>query len=112
MRLKNKVAIVVGAGQTPGDTIGNGRATAILFDRDRESALETAALMSAIDRQHYPGDELGFVGGQEQGGERDIPGGAHLLTQRNAGVPPPDQFLFRNAARPRDALDGQSSRIG
>ncbi len=27
MRLKDKVAIVVGAGQTPGDTIGNGRAT-------------------------------------------------------------------------------------
>ena len=34
MRLKNKIAIVVGAGQTPGDTIGNGRATAILFARE------------------------------------------------------------------------------
>jgi NAD(P)-dependent dehydrogenase (short-subunit alcohol dehydrogenase family) len=34
MRLQNKVAIVVGAGQTPGDTIGNGRATAILFARE------------------------------------------------------------------------------
>ena len=55
MRLQNKVAIVVGAGQTPGDTIGNGRATAILFsregarvvlvDRDRESARETQALI-------------------------------------------------------------------
>ena len=30
-RLEGKVAIVMGAGQTPGDTIGNGRATAILF---------------------------------------------------------------------------------
>ena len=29
MRLDGKVAIVVGAGQTPGETIGNGRATAI-----------------------------------------------------------------------------------
>jgi len=46
------VAIVVGAGQTPGDTIGNGRATALLFaregarvlavDRDLASARETA----------------------------------------------------------------------
>jgi hypothetical protein len=27
MRLKNKTAIVVGAGQTPGDSIGNGRAS-------------------------------------------------------------------------------------
>lgn len=55
MRLKDKVAIVVGAGQTPGETIGNGRATAILFAREgarvalidcnRESALETQALI-------------------------------------------------------------------
>ena len=33
-RLEDKIAIVVGAGQTPGDTIGNGRATAILFARE------------------------------------------------------------------------------
>jgi NAD(P)-dependent dehydrogenase (short-subunit alcohol dehydrogenase family) len=53
MRLKDKVGIVVGAGQTPGDTIGNGRAASILFaregarlvlvDRDLASAEETAA---------------------------------------------------------------------
>jgi len=52
-RLAGKVAIVVGGGQTPGDTIGNGRATAILFaregarvvvvDRRLESAEETVA---------------------------------------------------------------------
>jgi NAD(P)-dependent dehydrogenase (short-subunit alcohol dehydrogenase family) len=34
MRLTGKTAIVVGAGQTPGETIGNGRATAILFARE------------------------------------------------------------------------------
>jgi NAD(P)-dependent dehydrogenase (short-subunit alcohol dehydrogenase family) len=33
-RLEGKVAIVMGGGQTPGDTIGNGRATAILFARE------------------------------------------------------------------------------
>jgi NAD(P)-dependent dehydrogenase (short-subunit alcohol dehydrogenase family) len=33
-RLAGKVAIVIGAGQTPGDTIGNGRATAIVFARE------------------------------------------------------------------------------
>lgn len=32
-RLAGKAAIVTGAGQTPGDTIGNGRAIAILFAR-------------------------------------------------------------------------------
>ena len=34
MLLKNKIAIVVGGGQTPGETIGNGRATAIRFARE------------------------------------------------------------------------------
>ena len=30
-RLNEKIAVVVGAGQTPGETIGNGRATALRF---------------------------------------------------------------------------------
>src|SRR5271167_495686 len=56
MRMKDKAGIVVGAGQTPGDTIGNGRATAILLaregakvllvDRDLASAEETAAMIA------------------------------------------------------------------
>jgi NAD(P)-dependent dehydrogenase (short-subunit alcohol dehydrogenase family) len=56
-RLAGKAAVVVGAGQTPGDTIGNGRATALLFaregarvlcvDRDLARAEETAALIVA-----------------------------------------------------------------
>jgi NAD(P)-dependent dehydrogenase (short-subunit alcohol dehydrogenase family) len=55
MRLKDKVAIVVGGGQTPGETIGNGRATAILFaregakvmvaDRNLSSAQETVTMI-------------------------------------------------------------------
>ena len=55
VRLKDKVAIVVGAGQTPGMTIGNGRATAVLFaregarvlaiDRDLASAEDTVAMI-------------------------------------------------------------------
>lgn len=54
-RLESKVAVVVGAGQTPGETIGNGRATAMLFaregaqvllvDRDIASAEETLAMI-------------------------------------------------------------------
>ena len=55
MRLEGKTAIIVGAGQTPGTTIGNGRAMAILFaregadvlcvDRDGARAAETVAMI-------------------------------------------------------------------
>jgi NAD(P)-dependent dehydrogenase (short-subunit alcohol dehydrogenase family) len=57
MRLKDKIGIVVGAGQTPGETIGNGRACAVLFaregakvllvDRDLKRAEDTAAQIRA-----------------------------------------------------------------
>jgi NAD(P)-dependent dehydrogenase (short-subunit alcohol dehydrogenase family) len=56
MRLAGKVGIVVGAGQSPGETVGTGQAAAILFareganvllaDRDLDSARETAKLIS------------------------------------------------------------------
>jgi NAD(P)-dependent dehydrogenase (short-subunit alcohol dehydrogenase family) len=56
MRLEGKVAIITGAGQTAGQTIGNGRATALLFarqgakvlitDRDPESLSETHKLIT------------------------------------------------------------------
>ena len=55
MKLNQKVAVVVGAGQTPGPTVGNGRATARLFarhgakvmavDRDLSSAEETVDMI-------------------------------------------------------------------
>ena len=34
LSLAGQVAVVVGAGQTPGDTIGNGRATSLLLARE------------------------------------------------------------------------------
>jgi NAD(P)-dependent dehydrogenase (short-subunit alcohol dehydrogenase family) len=39
MRLNEKVAIVARSGQTPGETIGNGRAMAMLFAREGASVL-------------------------------------------------------------------------
>src|SRR3954465_15077736 len=39
MRLKDKVAIVVGAGQSPGEGMGNGRATALTFAREGAKVL-------------------------------------------------------------------------
>jgi len=56
MRLEGKVGIVVGAGQSPGETVGTGRAAAIAFaregakvllaDRSIESARETAEMIA------------------------------------------------------------------
>ncbi|MEE8418810.1 MAG: SDR family NAD(P)-dependent oxidoreductase, partial [Dehalococcoidales bacterium] len=55
MRLEGKTAIIIGAGQSPGEGMGNGRATALRFaregakvmavDRDLGSAGETAAMV-------------------------------------------------------------------
>jgi NAD(P)-dependent dehydrogenase (short-subunit alcohol dehydrogenase family) len=57
MRLKDKIAIVVGAGQGPGEGLGNGRATVLRFvqegakvlavDNNLASAKETAAMANA-----------------------------------------------------------------
>lgn len=39
MRLRDRIAIVVGAGQSPGEGIGNGRATALTFAREGAKVL-------------------------------------------------------------------------
>ncbi len=54
MRLKDKIAIIVGAGQSPGEGLGNGRATVLRFaqegakvmavDHNLSSAEETVAM--------------------------------------------------------------------
>jgi len=64
-RLEGRVAVVVGAGQTPGDEIGNGRATALVFaregarvvavDRRLDSARETVEL---IEREGLQAEAL------------------------------------------------------
>jgi NAD(P)-dependent dehydrogenase (short-subunit alcohol dehydrogenase family) len=55
MRLEGKTAIVIGAGQSPGEGMGNGRATVLRFaqegakimavDRELRSAEETASMV-------------------------------------------------------------------
>src|SRR4051794_24933375 len=64
MRLEGKIALVIGAGQSPGEGIGNGRATVLRFvqegarvlaaDRDLASATETAELATAAGGECVP----------------------------------------------------------
>jgi NAD(P)-dependent dehydrogenase (short-subunit alcohol dehydrogenase family) len=49
-RLADKVAIVVGGGQTPGETIGNGRATAVLFAREGAQVLVVDRSLAAAQQ--------------------------------------------------------------
>jgi NAD(P)-dependent dehydrogenase (short-subunit alcohol dehydrogenase family) len=66
MRLKDKCAIVIGAGQGPGTGMGNGRATCLRFaqegakvmavDRDPASAEETVAMCKGGDSFAYAAD--------------------------------------------------------
>ena len=73
-RLEGKVAIVVGGGQTPGESIGNGRATCLRFAQER-------ALVVVVDRSITSAQETVALIGKEGGLAR-----AHQLdaTQENA----------------------------
>jgi NAD(P)-dependent dehydrogenase (short-subunit alcohol dehydrogenase family) len=68
-RLDGKTAVIVGAGQTPGETIGNGRATAILFARE-------GARVFCVDRRVTSADEtvamIKAEGGHATAYEADI----------------------------------------
>jgi NAD(P)-dependent dehydrogenase (short-subunit alcohol dehydrogenase family) len=69
MRLKDKVAIVVGAGQSPGEGMGNGRATVLRFaqegakvlavDNNLASAEETAAIVRQDARERADDTQAG-----------------------------------------------------
>jgi len=54
MRLENKIAMVVGAGQAPGETVGNGRATAMVFARQ-------GAVVICVDRSLAAAEETAEI---------------------------------------------------
>ena len=62
-RLADKIAVVVGAGQTPGDTIGNGRATALLFAREGAQVL---CVDRVLERAEETAAEIRSEGGEAQ----------------------------------------------
>jgi NAD(P)-dependent dehydrogenase (short-subunit alcohol dehydrogenase family) len=60
MRLKDKVAIVIGAGQSPGEGMGNGRATALTFARE-------GAKVVCVDHNLASAEETVDIIGRNQG---------------------------------------------
>jgi NAD(P)-dependent dehydrogenase (short-subunit alcohol dehydrogenase family) len=66
MRLKDKVAVIIGAGQNPGETIGNGRATALRFAQE-------GARVLAVDRRLDLAEETArLAGGESAAFEADV----------------------------------------
>ena len=75
MRLKDRVAIVVGAGQSPGEGMGNGRATALTFAR--EGAHVLCADKNLASAQETV-DMIGAKGGTAMAFEADVTREAEL----------------------------------
>jgi NAD(P)-dependent dehydrogenase (short-subunit alcohol dehydrogenase family) len=75
MRLKDRVAIVVGAGQSPGEGMGNGRATALTFARE-------GALVLCVDQNMTSAQEtvelIGAQGGTAVAFKADVTKNAEL----------------------------------
>ena len=52
MRLAGKTVIITGAGQTEGEGIGNGRATAVLFAREGAKLLLANRSMASLEKTY------------------------------------------------------------
>jgi NAD(P)-dependent dehydrogenase (short-subunit alcohol dehydrogenase family) len=73
MRLKDRIAIVVGAGQSPGEGMGNGRATALTFAREGASVLcVDHNLASAQETVDMTVDMIGAKGGKAVAFKADV----------------------------------------
>lgn len=85
MRLKDKTAIIFGAGQSPGETpaVGNGRATSMLFARH-------GAKILAVDRHLALAEETAAIirdeGGEAVAIEADVTDEAAVAAAIEAGV--------------------------
>jgi NAD(P)-dependent dehydrogenase (short-subunit alcohol dehydrogenase family) len=75
MRLKDRVAIVVGAGQSPGEGIGNGRATALTFAREGAKVL---CVDHNLDSAQETVDMIAAKGGTAEAFKADVTKNADL----------------------------------
>src|SRR5262249_28904802 len=83
MRLAGKMAVVVGAGQSPGEGIGNGRATVLRF-------VQEGAKILAVDRDFVSAEETAVLAAKEGGEcvafEADVRRGATLAAAMAGAV--------------------------
>ncbi|MBV8684333.1 MAG: SDR family oxidoreductase [Caulobacteraceae bacterium] len=82
-RLLGKSAIVVGAGQTPGETIGNGHATALLFAREGARVL---CVDRVAERAEATAAEIIGAGGQAHARTADVSRAADCAAIVQAGL--------------------------
>src|ERR1700750_335697 len=75
MRLKDRSALVVGAGQSPGECIGNGRATALTFAREGARVL---CVDHHLDSAQETVDMIGARGGTAAAFKADVTKNAKL----------------------------------
>lgn len=108
-RLAGKVAIVSGAGQTPGDTIGNGKAIALLFAR---AGAKVLCVDRDADRARQTADEINAEGGLAAPCAADITSRedvARIVPACEAAFGPPD-ILINNVGI-GDAGDGPAHKL-
>src|SRR5215467_1964228 len=72
MRLKDKVAIVVGAGQSPGEGMGNGRATVLRFVQEGAKVLAVDNNLASAEETVAMARQSGGAGGNCVAFEADV----------------------------------------
>src|SRR5437763_1943699 len=72
MRLKDKVAIVVGAGQSPGEGMGNGRATVLRFIQEGAKVLAVDNKLASAEETVAMARQFGGAAGDCVAFEADV----------------------------------------
>ncbi len=109
-RLDGQTAIIVGAGQTPGETMGNGKAIALLFARAGASVL---CVDRKEDRAQSTADEIVAAGGSAHAFEADITqrqSGDAILAAAQASLGPRIDILVNNVGA-GGAGDGPAHKV-
>jgi NAD(P)-dependent dehydrogenase (short-subunit alcohol dehydrogenase family) len=96
-RLAGKVAVVMGGGQTPGDTIGNGRATAVLFARE-------GARVVVVDHR--------IAAAEETVAQIRAEGGTAEAVEADATREPDVAALFARCVAERGRIDVLHNNVG